>query len=184
MHVRGGLGAGVSAIGFADLAPVPKDNPAIYPGRCPPSVGLTIGEELQAANARFLGFILLAAAGFIGEVQLAIADHSSGDPVGRVILGASALCAAFIAGWGGFAAAEAFVDMAYARGEARRRAMASAPGASLADPAYPWAARQGRRMRRGMEVGITGGERGGHTLNFLVIAYAALLVVIVGWGIW
>lgn len=142
-------------------------------------------EELKSASARFLGFIVLAATGFIGEVQLSIAAHSAADNPGRAILVTSALCAAFISAWGGFAAAEAFTDMAFSRKGLVACSLASNPRAVLAEPTYPWAAAVGHRMRRCMENSVTGGPGRvgrGLTLNALAIAYVALLALIVVWA--
>ncbi len=140
--------------------------------------------ELQQANARFLGFIVLAATGFIGEVQLSIAAHVSGDAFGRIVLGASALCAAFIGGWGGFAAAEAFTDGAFAKRAIIASRMHDVPSAVLAVPRYSWAARTGGRLRRFIEAGvISGGNARNRGIDVLVLAYVSLLALIMIWAI-
>ena len=55
----------------------------------------------------FLGFVVLAATGFLGEVQLSLAAHSqSGFGIGKVTLFLSAVLSGLLSSWG-------FVSAAY-----------------------------------------------------------------------
>lgn len=131
----------------------------------------------ELSNSRFLAFVVLAATGFLGEVQLAGYDHSAPDLLGRVVLTMSTALAAVLAIWGAFAAAAAFTEETIEIGKGR----------FSGDPTreYPWAAKLGARVQRWMEGQIRSSVRhGGHLtpIDGIVGLFLALLGAILIWA--
>lgn len=139
-----------------------------------PQVAATYSDHLQ----KFLSFAILAAGGFIGEVQLAITGHdlggslavrwyplASGWPLTRWILVLAVVLAGLITAWGLLAAADEYVWICEVEKE------------TFHSVRVPWIAR-GNTLTHWMKRGIIRGH-GVTGLDF-VGGIGLVLVVLVG----
>ena len=122
----------------------------------------------------FLGSVVLAATGFLGEVQLSLAAHSvSGFVVGKVVLLLSAVLSGLLSSWGVVFAAYQFVLIAK-----------TLPKGTQPDPSLPRVSRVGAWLSVTMMTQVATRTRKITTiLNIGTVVFFVMLVLLLVYAV-